>query len=252
MWKSAGAGLSRQAGAVNSGLPDILLIHGAGGTALTMQRLLHKLAPYANGLALNLPGRDNGGPALDHIEKLAAYVAGFIDGAQTRPWILGHSLGAAIALETARMWPDMAAGLILVNASTSLPLSEPFMERLVKDIPMAMGGFLQKAAGPGAGPAIADTALATINSLPPQTVINDFKACRTYNALPYLKDITLPVLVVYGEDDVITRPAEAREIASKLANATMAGIEHMGHMGILEAPDKIAGQIGRFLQEGGG
>ncbi len=233
----------------NPELPNVLLVHGAGNTAESMRPLLEALSPHANVAALNLPGRAEGAAALEHIGELAAFVAGFITASGVKPWVLGHSLGAAMALETARKWPNLLSGLILVNASTSLPLSESFMGRLEQDVPATMDGFLRKAFGPKADAAIVDEGIAMVCSLPEETVKNDFKACRTYQVLPsYLRDIKMPVLILAGEDDVVTKLAEAQELHTHLPNAKLVTVPQMGHMGPTEAPGQVAHEVNNFMR----
>ena len=229
--------------------PSILLLHGAGNTAEIMRPLLDSLDKSSiNVAALNLPGRSDGESSAEHIDQLSSYVAGVVAASETKPWLLGHSLGAGVALEIARAQPELLSGVILLNASTELPLNEGFMQRLDEDLPKTMSGFLRKAYGPNASPQLVEEGIAMVCSLPEQTVVNDFKACRTYKALPYLKDIKLPVLIVVGENDIITKPAEAEMLNKELQNSKMAKISGMGHMGPAEAPDKIAHEINSFLR----
>ena len=224
---------------------DILLIHGAGNTADNMQPLLRALE-FADVVALNLPGReDDSTVALDNIGALAAFTAGFISAADVIPWVLGHSLGAAIGLEVASKWPGLLSGLILVNASSSLPLNDAFMQRLQNDIPQTMRSFLGKAYGASAS--LVEAGVAMVCELRKDTVINDFKACRTYQALPYLKHIKLPVLILAGEDDIVTRLDEARELSANLENSKLVILPEVGHMGPSMAPEAIAREVNKFL-----
>lgn len=62
--------------------------------------------------------------------------------------------------------------------------------------------------------------------------------------LRHLKTIDVPVTVVHGTRDLLTPPSRGRELAKRL-KADLVWIEGAGHMLPLEAPDRIAQQIGR-------
>lgn len=229
-------------------LPDILLVHGAGGTGDIMMPLLTALDTFSNVLALHLPGRNNPAAALDTIGELAAFLGGFVmAGSAKKPWVAGHSLGGAIALEAAGKWPELFSGLILLHTSTQMPLSEAFMTRLSGDWIKTMDRFLRKAYGPHAGSKLVEDGIALTCGLPENTVLNDFRACRTYNAMGYLKKIALPVLVVAGAEDDITRLDEARLLKDHLENSKLLILPHSGHMGHLVMPDVEADEIRKFI-----
>ena len=62
-----------------------------------------------------------------------------------------------------------------------------------------------------------------------------------------LKRITVPTLVLVGEDDVISPPAEAREIAGSIPHARLEIIPAAGHLAPYENPTAANDAIVRFL-----
>jgi pimeloyl-ACP methyl ester carboxylesterase len=56
--------------------------------------------------------------------------------------------------------------------------------------------------------------------------------------------ITVPTLVIVGEKDIITPPAESRALSDGIPNSTLAVIENAGHFPMLEQP---LSSIGRFV-----
>lgn len=61
---------------------------------------------------------------------------------------------------------------------------------------------------------------------------------------PGLAAIAVPTLMLVGEQDVITPPAEAREIAAGIgANARLVTVPDCGHLSTLEAPDRLAEEL---------
>jgi pimeloyl-ACP methyl ester carboxylesterase len=63
-----------------------------------------------------------------------------------------------------------------------------------------------------------------------------------------LVSITVPTLVLVGQDDVISPPSEAREIASSLPDARLEVIPSAGHLAPYENPSAVNTVILRFLE----
>ena len=70
-----------------------------------------------------------------------------------------------------------------------------------------------------------------------------------YDWLDAIGSITVPTLVVHGEDDLLP-VAVARRIASVIRGARLAVIPHAGHMPFWEAPKVFFGVVERFLSSG--
>lgn len=248
MWKNSLDPAFAMLGEQTPGQPTVLFIHGAGGNIETLGPIWHSLQANVNLAAINLPGRKDPRNSLDTISALAAYAMGFIAGsASQKPWLIGHSLGAAIALEVASKWQDMLHGLVLCNTAPTLPLSEAFMLSLNSNFSPTMNRFICSAYGPQAPPALIEECLKLVQDLPRETMLNDFKACRTYNSLPYLKHIKLPVLVLTGLNDIITKPSEGQKLADRLDNARLVGIGGAGHMAPYEMPERMTEEILVFI-----
>ncbi len=66
-----------------------------------------------------------------------------------------------------------------------------------------------------------------------------------------LAGVNVPVLVITGAEDRITRPQESEEIAAALPDATVAIVQGAGHFPFIETPERYLGVIGSWLQEEG-
>ncbi len=62
-----------------------------------------------------------------------------------------------------------------------------------------------------------------------------------------LGEIRIPTLVVCGQHDVISPPAEMQQIAAALPRATMLEVPDAGHMAPLEQPQQVNQAIRQFL-----
>jgi len=69
----------------------------------------------------------------------------------------------------------------------------------------------------------------------------------TFDLRPQLSRITAPTLVIAGEDDFITGPVCARELAEGLGNAKLVLLADCGHFVFVEQPERFAAEVGGFL-----
>ena len=63
----------------------------------------------------------------------------------------------------------------------------------------------------------------------------------------WLPTVTVPTLVICGEHDAISPPAEMQAIADAIPNAQFALIEKAGHMAPMEQPEAVNAVIRRFV-----
>ena len=79
--------------------------------------------------------------------------------------------------------------------------------------------------------------------------IGHFAADLAHETLDRLPQITCPVLVVHGDQDLITLPAYNQRVAAAIPGAQLIEIQKAGHLAFLEQPDAVNAAIGNFLQE---
>jgi 3-oxoadipate enol-lactonase len=71
------------------------------------------------------------------------------------------------------------------------------------------------------------------------------------DSLPRLGEIRVPVLVLVGEEDTLTPPAESRRIAEGVSDGRLVVLPGAGHLANLEAPDAFNAALGEFLGAAG-
>jgi pimeloyl-ACP methyl ester carboxylesterase len=67
------------------------------------------------------------------------------------------------------------------------------------------------------------------------------------DATPLLAGITVPTLVVVGDEDVLTPPREAHALAAAVPGARLVEIPDAGHVSCWERPDAFAAALADFL-----
>ncbi|MER3467998.1 MAG: hypothetical protein C4312_05530 [Thermoflexus sp.] len=67
-----------------------------------------------------------------------------------------------------------------------------------------------------------------------------------------LPTIRVPTRILVGEEDVVTPPEVAQEMAAGIPGARLVQIPRAGHLANLEAPDAFNEAVRAFLSEVGG
>jgi len=66
---------------------------------------------------------------------------------------------------------------------------------------------------------------------------------------PLLAHITVPTLVVCGEEDVLTPPSDSEALHAGIAGSRLTRIERAGHLSCIEAPEAFSMAMNVFLGE---
>jgi pimeloyl-ACP methyl ester carboxylesterase len=69
------------------------------------------------------------------------------------------------------------------------------------------------------------------------------------DSTPLLDDIAVPVLVIVGEEDVVTPPSESELMAARLGDARLTRIPAAGHLSCMEQPQAFSAALAAFLNE---
>lgn len=77
--------------------------------------------------------------------------------------------------------------------------------------------------------------------------IGHFEADLAHETLERLAQIRRPVLVIHGDEDLITRPDYNRRVAQAIAGAQLVEIPQAGHLAYLEQPEAMNAAIDSFL-----
>ena len=84
--------------------------------------------------------------------------------------------------------------------------------------------------------------------VPVDAIVGALEAMRTRpDATPLLASITVPTLVIVGDEDVLTPPREARALAAAIPGARLVQIPGAGHVSCWERPDTFAAALADFL-----
>jgi pimeloyl-ACP methyl ester carboxylesterase len=190
-------------------------------------------------------------------DSLAEIAAAALRDAPPRFALCGLSMGGYVAFEMMRQAPGRVTRLALLDTSArgateaSNGPRRQMMALAEKGVfPEVVGLLWQKLVAPSR---LSDTALratvaAMANETGPEIFIRQQQAIMGRpDSLPMLGGLGVPTLVLAGEDDQITPPEHAREMAEAIPGARLEIIPGCGHLSTLEAPEECTLLLQRWL-----
>jgi pimeloyl-ACP methyl ester carboxylesterase len=229
--------------------PPLLFIHGAGQDHSVWQLPARYFAWHGRAvIALDLPGHGRSeGPAVTTVAAAVRFIRRLMDALSLDGVaIVGHSMGSAIALETAAAFPARVTRLALLGAGMALPVNGALLAAASADPQAAIAMIVGWGHGPrarlGGNPApglwMAGAAAALLARAPAGVLSADLAACNAWSSgREAAQRVRCPTLVVIGARDAMTPPQVGEELARCLAAGRTARIADCGHMPMAEAPD---------------
>jgi pimeloyl-ACP methyl ester carboxylesterase len=228
-----------------AGHPSGLLIHGAGASSAIWMMVLARVARSGHAVAIDLPGHGPsgaegsalngaGGLTLERYRDAAGELAGTLC---LGPSVLvGHSMGALVAIEAALAWPDKVRALVLCGAAPRLPV-DPELERLLRTDPSRVIAWLaEHALSPHAKPAVRRGFIAAGEATPVEVTRADFDIVRATDVSARIGALSCPVTWIDGADDRIVPATEGRK-------GEILTLPAVGHLTPIEAPGAVASSV---------
>jgi pimeloyl-ACP methyl ester carboxylesterase len=196
----------------------------------------------------------------DSIEKMAMVA---LDSAPERLAVAGHSMGGRVAFEMVRRAPERVVGLAVLDTSYRAfaggEAGEREKEKRFSLLEVAQSKGMRAMAehwmmGIVHPDLIADKSLTSaivemMSRKTPEIFAAQIKALlERPDATPVLPTIRCTALVLCGREDVWSPPAGHREIAAMIPNATLAVIEHCGHMAPMERPAEVTAAMTAWFE----
>lgn len=229
----------------------LLFIHGAGGNGRVWEGALRHLSRCCYPMAIDLPGHGrSGGTGERTIEGYVEVVKGMIDDLNLGPFVVaGHSMGGGIAQALALKHPESLKGVILVGTGARLRVHPSILEGLERATegedraPLAEWAY-----SPATDPATIERTEALFKDTPPSVTRGDMLACDAFDVMDRIGEISLPTLVVCGNDDRLTPVKYAHYLADRIKGSTLKIIEGAGHMVMVERPDHFNTAVEDFIR----
>lgn len=223
--------------------------------------LIPGLACSARLYADQLPELWRHGPVLiaDHrgADSMAALAEQVLASAPARFNLVGLSMGGYLSFEILRRCPERVARLALLD-TTARPDTPEQTQRRTAQIGLAADGKLAEVVDAlfpilFAPARRTDAAMRELTHVMAREcgaeafVRQQTAISKRPDSRPYLAAITCPTLVLVGEQDELTPPERAEEMAQAIPDARLVTVADCGHLSTLDQPDAVTAALTWWL-----
>jgi len=239
----------------------LLLIHGFPLDSSMWELQFQDMADVARLIAPDLRGHGLSETTDQYdMGQLATDCAGLLDsvGIHIPIIVCGLSMGGYVALEFYRRYPERVAGLILAATRAGADSEEgkkgrdEMITAVSKDPQAIANAMLPKFFTPQTF-AEDDELVGYVNDImlntSPEGMIGALTAMKERaDSTPLLAEITVPTLIIHGEEDQIIPISEAEAMLEAIEDAELTIIADAGHLPNLEQPEPFNDAIMDFLE----
>jgi pimeloyl-ACP methyl ester carboxylesterase len=255
------------------GEPTFVLLHGFGASLFSWREVTAPLAEFGTVIAYDRPAFglterpltwEGENPYSQ--EAQVELVIGLMDALGVeRAILVGNSAGGTIAMLTALKYPQRVQSLILADPAVYAGGGAPaWIRPLLRTPQMRHLGPLVSRQIQTRGPELIELAWHDPSKITPEILegyqkplrIADWDkalweltlASRESGLAERLGELTLPTLVITGDDDRIVPTEQSLRLAQELPNAQLAVIPQAGHVPHEECPAEFMQAVAEFLQ----
>nr|WP_216821242.1 alpha/beta hydrolase [Marinobacterium profundum] len=242
--------------------PVLLLLHGISSGSGSWVQQFESLSAQYRVIAWDAPGYGGSDAlktatptALDYAEALLGLVEA-LD--LQRPLLLGHSLGALQAAAFASLQGERLAGLVLADPAQGYGQADAqtqqdiFRKRPAMLEALGPEGLALERAPALLSPSASAEKVALVADGMQRLNMAGFSAASWLLAHDdiwrYLLDYQRPLLVICGDEDSITPPQTAADLAADCNKASYVALPQAGHASYIDAPAAFAAAITDYAQ----
>ena len=243
----------------------IVLIHAFPLSADMWRPQLHSVPDGYRFIAPDLPGFRGPdaplyrGPLPKTIDDYAHHVARLLDALEIdRAIIGGLSMGGYVTFALFRLYPHLFSGIVLADtrAGADSPegragrdrLAQLALDRGAAAVADEMMPRLLAPRSRSADADVADRVRTLIEANPSAGLAAALAAMKNRpDSTPQLPTMSLPALVIAGEEDDVVPAAEAERMQRRLPRSMLSLIPRAGHLSNLENPADFSEALAAFL-----
>jgi len=231
---------------------NIVWVHGFPLSSHLFDR---QRAIAAHHLMPDLPGF--GGTRAGYETSIDDYARFVLDRAEGRAIFAGLSMGGYVCFAIARMAPERVGGLILIDTRETPDTPEgregryDTIEKVTqKGVSVVVDSMMPKMFTPFAGPEKVAEVRRIMQSSSKDGVLNALRAmAERPDSSDLLPRLNVPALVVVGEQDTITPPADAERMSRALPNAKLVKVGSAAHLSNVEQDDEFNRAVSQWLTQ---
>lgn len=225
---------------------SIIFIHGAGGRGALWTR---QKGLFKGSLAPDLPGHPMG-EGREWIGDYASWVNEYrLKNRLEKVYLVGHSMGGAIALMYALFFPYSLKGLVLMGTGATLSVSPSILNGLEEDYKGTVERVMEYSFAHETDQRMKDKSKEEMMKIAPEVLGGDFLACQRFHIEERLGEIETKTLIIVGEEDRMTPVRLSKALSSTLPDAQLEIIPSGGHMLMLEKYRRVNQLMNTFFLE---
>ncbi len=228
--------------------PPILFVHGWGGTLYSLYPVALLASKRFTTYTLDLPGfgKSDNPPAHWGVEGYADLIHLFIKKLDIhKPLYVGHSFGGAIGIHIASHMPAIIDSLVLCNSSFKRENYISPVARVSKIVPHSVRPLL-KPIEPFLRMLYYQLFHRGSDLLKFPHLETNFRKIVTQDLTPETKKITVPTLILWGEDDTATPVIWAYELEKNIPASRLVVFPGVRHNLPIRMPEEVWKQIEAF------
>ena len=243
-----------------AGRNDVVILGPSLGADVHLWDLaLPTIAAHHSTLRWDLPGHGASAPATEEftLGELAAGVIALADSRGIDRFdYAGVSVGGAVGLELARLYPERVKSAAIVCSAAKIGEASGWAERAA--LVRAEGTQVTLEATPGrwfapafraSHPEVVERLMSMIASANDDSYARVCEALGAFDGRPTLASITVPVFVISGEFDPGTPPGQGAVIAAAVPGARQVIVAGASHQAVVEKPVEVATMLVDFFAE---
>ncbi|TLW92023.1 alpha/beta fold hydrolase [Saccharomonospora piscinae] len=216
------------------------------------------ITPDLRGMGRSPLPESGGEPSLD---DAARDVLALLDRLELDRVVLGGcSMGGYVTLALLRLAPERVGGLVLVDTRSGADTDEARRNRLAvahRADSEGTAGWLAESMVPALlgettrerRPEVVDRVRGLIEQQSPAGVAWAQRAMAARaDSTQLLRSVSVPSVVVVGEEDAVTPPEAARALAGAIPDAELVVLPEAGHLTPLEEPEGVVEAVSRVLR----
>jgi pimeloyl-ACP methyl ester carboxylesterase len=228
------------------GEPTVILVHGWACDANYWNEQLAALTAHYTVVTVNLAG--HGGSGSNRTDWSIANYAGDVAAVAkqlpgTHLVLVGHAMGASVALAATPLIGPRVIGIVAVDALRSLgepPLPPPEIARRVAPFRADFVGATRRLVteslfAPNANRTLVQKVAYDMSLEPPAIAVASLEGLLSLDLTALLPQIHVPVYVI--NSDLV--PTDAKRIRKALPGLSLEVLDHSGHFLMLEAPARF-------------
>ncbi|SNT50937.1 proline-specific peptidase [Bacillus sp. OK838] len=240
----------------------LVILHGLGNNSQSWRKQLCQMNEEFRVIAWDAPGYGESSDPKEEFQDFSQFadvLKEFLESLGLQSvYLLGHSMGSAIALDFTSRFPEMVEALIISDATrgaagVSQEENKRKLQNRLHSINTLNPGELAKKRvkalmSPNASVELVKEAERIMSQVRPAGYRSVSFSLSNLNQMEILSSISVPTLVMCGELDQVTPVSESRIFHELIPNSEFAIVPNTGHLCYQEDPEVFNEYVTDFLQ----